>query len=359
MMEKQYNHERKAFIITDQGNEVAIVPFLFPDINHRGDVFSEVNVAKYSFSFYYKKDVPEIDYHLVNINVGAGGGHPQRLGWIIPLAALTSEDDDTRAFPFLNDFVFWAFCYLLSQDTILKRIAEDRDAFSDILDTEYPDGCIFIIDKDQMPEGITEKHLELSLARNGFFQVPSGYKNPQIVLPKGAELSLTPASEIINAEGHYLRDYLDEFLKQHAYNSNSFIRFFYLYQIVEILLDAEMIELLRDFANKIENDKATYLVADKALQKNTDSARFSRVVEHSGITIDQYADLDRVCNAFLGSDPAKPLKNPESVYQVRNHIVHRFRKAASDVSTVKDICDYLELYLYDLLINYKLPNANG
>lgn len=30
--------------------------------------------------------------------------------------------------------------------------------------------------------------------------------------------------------------------------------------------------------------------------------------------------------------------------KVRNHIVHRFRKAASDEATVKSICDHLELY---------------
>lgn len=357
-MERLYNHSRKAFILTDGTTEIEAVPFPYPDTDHHGSVFSEAEAIRFSSSVYYKKDVPEIDYHLVNVNVGLGGGSPQRVGWIIPLTALTTEDSDTLAEQFLNEYVFWAYCHLLSQDEIQKQLTEDGLSFSEILDLKYPDGCLLVIEKALMPTGITEKHLELSLARNGFFKHPSGYQNPKINLRKGGAMALSPASEIINDEGKYVRDYIDEYLSQHVYDTNSFIRFFYLYQIVEILLDAEMIELLRDFAKKIENDQATYQVADKALQKNTESTRFARIVRHSGINASMYADLDNACNAFLGSDPLHPLQNPESIYQVRNHIVHRFRKAAADIVAVKEICDFLELYLYDLLINYKLPDVN-
>lgn len=355
-MQRQYNHDRRAFLIKDGEDEFATIPFPFTDTNGAGNVFDERNVANYSFSIYYKSNVAELDYHLVKVNTGAGGGAPCRLGWMIPLATLTTEDAGVLAVPYLNEFVFWAYCYLLEQDDIQNGFNDEEASFGDILDSKYPDGCLLIIENAQMPAGKVEKHYELSLARNGYFKVASNYQNPKIALGKNNDLILSPAGEIFDAvQERYMNPYIEEFLSQHVYNPNSFIRFFFLYQIVEVLLDTEMVELLRDFANKIENNQTTYRTADKALQKNTESERFKRVVSHSRLDTANYADLDNACNGFTG---LVNIDNPESIYQVRNHIVHRFRKAVADEVSVKEICDHLELYLYDLLILYKKPDVN-
>lgn len=355
-MQRQYNHDRQAFLIKDGEDEFAAVPFPFSDANRTGNVFNEANTANYSFSIYYKKDIAELDYHLVKVNTGAGGGNPQRLGWLIPLTTLTTEDPAILAVPFLNEFAFWAYCYLLDIEDVQNGFSDDGATFEDILDDKFPDGYIFITENSQMPAGMTEKRYELSLARHGFFKKATGYTNPKISLNRGADIVLSPATEILNAAGGYVNPYIEEFLAHHTFNDNSFIRFFYLYQLVEVLLDAEMVELLRDFANKIENNQTTYKTADKALQKSTESERFGRIVRHSGLATANYTNLDAACNSFLGM---ANLVNPESVYQVRNHIVHRFRKAVADEASVKEICDYLELYLYDLLILYKLPDVNA
>lgn len=355
-MQRQYSHDRQAFLIKDGDVEFATVPFPYSDTNRAGNVFNEANVANYSFFIYFKKDIAELDYHLVKVNTGAGGGNPQRLGWMIPLAVLTTEDDAPLLEPFLNEYAFWAYCYLLGREDIQNAFNDPEATLGSILDDKYPDGCLLIVENAQMPAGKTEKHYELSLAKNGYFKVASHYLNPRINLARGSDLVLSPAGEILDAHGNYVNSYIEEFLTHHVFNANSFIRFFFLYQIVEVLLDAEMVELLRDFANKIENNQTTYRTADKALQNNTESERFGRVVRHSRLQTANYTDLDNACNSFTG---LTTLTNPESVYQVRNHIVHRFRKAVADIAAVKDICDYMELYMYDLLILYKKPDANA
>lgn len=356
-MQRQYNHERKAFLIKDGEEEVAAIPFPYSDTNRAGNVFDIGNAVNYRYSIYYKYNVAELDYHLVKVNTGVGGGRPKRLGWLIPLAALTTEDPDILAVPFLNEFAFWAYSYLLEQVDIQNGFNDEEATFSSILDAMYPDGCLLIVENVQIPVGKTEKHYELSLAKNGYFRVASNYLNPKILLARGSDLILTSAGEIIDdAQGSYSNQYIEEFITSHVYDNNSFIRFFFLYQIVEVLLDAEMVELLRDFANKIENNQTTYRTADKALQNNTESERFKRVVRHSGINTAAYTDLENACKGFTG---LVDIVNPESIYQVRNHIVHRFRKAASDEASVKDICDYMELYMYDLLIAYKKPDVNA
>ena len=281
---------------------------------------------------------------------------------------------------YLNEYVFWAYCHLLKKREIQDKINDSEEmSFSDILSELYPDGSLLIIEKGKMPEGKTEKSYELSLASNGYFKKQVNYRNPKIKSKSNNKLKLTSASEILNADGSYMNTYINEFLTKHVYNENSFIRFFYLYQIVEILLDAEMVELLRDYAKKIENNEVTFRTAENGLQKNTESERFKKIVERAGLfnkEIYDYNVFDNVCVKFVGLEEEKKekekeikkgtkgvnvdkFKHPEIIYQVRNHIVHRFRKAIADEDTVKDICDHLELYLYDLLIAYKKPDANS
>ncbi len=357
-MERYYSHDKKAFLIKDGENDAAVVPFSFSDLNNHGDVLNEANLAQFDYKICYKKDVPELDYHFVKINIGVDGGHPIRLGWMIPIATLTTDDADTLAKQYLNEYIFWAYCFLLSLEPIQNELGSDK-SLSEVLEEKYPDGCIFIVEKSQMPAGKSIKHCELSLARNGYFFSRSNYLNPQIELKLDDLLVLSPAGEILGLDGRYVNQYIEEFLEKYTYDTNSFIRFFYLYQIVEVLLDKELIEVLRDLANKIENNEATYKTADNALQDNgTEIKRFERFVNNSKIKVNQYIELDQACNDFLGSKPDRQLKNPESVYQVRNHIVHRFRKATADAVAVNKICDLLELYLYDLLIKYKLPDVN-
>lgn len=354
-MEKQYNHDKRAFLLYEEGNEVAEIPFPYSDTNQRGHVFSEAKASGYSFFVYYRKDVPELGYHLVYAKTEKS--KKKRLGWLIPMSALTTEDDDTLVKPHLNEFAFWAYCYLLDLPDIQDALNEDRELGA-VLSEKYPDGNLLIIENKQIPEGKTEKSYELSLARNGYFKSASKYINPKIELVSGGDLKLIPASEVLNESGAYVNEYIEEFLAHHVYDENSFIRFFYLYQIVEVLLDAEMVELLKDFAKKLENNQATFRTADKVLQNYTEFDRFKRVVQNAGLKTEVYNSLDTACYDFLGGEPNRRLKNPESIYQVRNHIVHRFRKAVADIESVKDICDHLELYLYDLLIKYKRPNVN-
>lgn len=351
-----YNHDRKAFLVNEGDEELACVDFNFSDLDHNGNILTMEEASNYTYAEYYKKDVKELAYRITNVNVGEGGGAPQRVGWILPIAMLTTEDEDTLGQEHVNQYVFFAYCYLLGKEAIVDEVINGKE-LDEILTETYPDGCLLIVNNTRMPEGVTLKRLELSLARNGYFLKPTEYANP--LISEDGNLNLTPALEILKSDNSYVDNYLDTYLRWHVYNPNPFIRFFYLYQLVEVLLDMEMIAILKDFIYLLENSKTSYRTAETALQKHTESERFFRIVQNSGLKVADYAAFDNLCYTFLNwceDEEKKP--NPESIYQVRNHIVHRFRKAASDEATVKSICDHLELYLYDLLICYKLPKVN-
>lgn len=355
-MQLTYNHDRKAFLINEGDEELASIDFKFSDLDHQGNVMAIEEAGGYVYADYYKKGVKELSYRTVYVkNTGDGGGNPQRVGWMLPISMLTTEDEETLAKEHVNQYVFFAYCYLLGKEAVLNELLNGRE-LDEILTEAYSDGCLLIVNNANMPAGVTLKKLELSLARNGYFANATGYANP--LISEEGNLNLTPAGEILNADGTYIDPYLEAFLRQYSYSSNTFIRFLYLYQIEEVLMNTEMVYQLEDFLYLLKQNKPNYRKVENGLKETTESKRLKQIVENAHLHSTIINALDQKCNEFLNSDDDNPLVQPESIYQVRNHIVHRFRVASGDENAVKDICDHLELYLYDLLICYKLPKVN-
>jgi len=355
-MQLTYNHDRKAFLINDGEEELACIPFLFSDLNHQGSVMTLEEAGGYTYAQYYKKDVKELSYRTVYMkNTGESGVDPQRVGWMLPISMLTTEDEETLTKEHVNQYVFFAYCYLLGKEVIQNNLINGKE-LDEILTKAYPDGCLLIVNKENIPEGFVLKKLELSLARNGYFASATGYANP--LINEEGNLNLTPACDILKADGTYIDPYIEDFLKKYSYNNNTFIRFLYLYQVEEVLMNREMVSQLEDFLYLLKQNKPNYRKVENGLKETTESKRLKQIVENAHLQSTIINALDQKCNEFLNSEGDNPLVQPESIYQVRNHIVHRFRVASGDENTVKDICDHLELYLYDLLICYKQPKVN-
>lgn len=355
-METIYDHDKKAFLIKEEDDVLAEVPFKFSDQNHEGRLLLMSEAEGYDFSVYYKKGIRELAYRETKLKVGEGGGKPQRLGWMLPMVTLTTEDHDILAKEHMNQYVFFAYCYLLKKEQVVEQITTEEKSFGDILGDLFPDGSLLIANRDKEPGGFTFKKIELSLARNGFYIKPSGYCNPLIT--EEGSLNLTFAAEILKEDNTYVYPYIEEFLTKYAYNDNVFIRFFYLYQILEVLMNQEIIQQLKDYLCLLENEKPNYRKLENVIKENTESKRLKNIVENAQLNSSIASLMDTTCNTFLGADEDCLLSHPESIYQVRNHIVHRFRVASGDEDGLKDICDHIELYLYDLLIQYKLPKIN-
>ena len=126
-METIYDQGRKAFLIKDGDEEQASVPFPFSDKDHQGQDLQMADVADYKFATYYKKDVRELEYCIVNVNTGAGGGAPQRVGWMIPFATLTTEDETILNQQHLNQYIFYAYCHLLEKQEIMEQLADGNE----------------------------------------------------------------------------------------------------------------------------------------------------------------------------------------------------------------------------------------
>lgn len=353
-----YNHAHKRFTYTDDNGVAVDVPFGFKDEDVNGAVFTPGALVDYEVIVVHKKDIPELEYREVRVNTGVGGGAPVRIGWLIPVALVTTDDPAIIALPHINDYIFIAYCYLINQSKISDRLLAGED-LGYTLDVEYSDAALLIINKSRIPANITIKRLELSLAYFGYFQAKSKHLN---VIAKNNNTSntlvLTPCKEILKADGKYRDDYIEDFLTKYAGEDNAFFKFFYLYQIVEVLLDKELIVKLEDYVNLLKNNKATLRKYDTLMKNSTESDRFKAVVDNAGMTNQKFDNLVTLSNKFTDTEDT-PQAHPECIYQVRNHVMHRFRKAVEDEVLLSEICEEIEIYLYQLLINYKAPKANG
>lgn len=352
-----YDHNRNAFLIKDGEDVLADVLFPFSDLNHKGELLTMEEVKEYDFSEYYKKGIRELSFRETNLNVGEGGGAPQRLGWMLPIVTLTTNDPEILAKEHMNQYVFFAYCYLLERKEVVDKIITEIDkGFGEILEELFSDGSLLVVSNNRKPEGFSFKKVELSLARNGFYKQHSDFCNP--LIKEAGSLNLTLSAEILKNDDNYVAPYIEDFLTKYTYNENIFIRFFYLYQILEVLMDQEMIHLLEDYLYLLKHVKPNYRKIESGLKETTESKRLAKIVENAKLRSDIVVQMDKKCNTYLGADNDSLLHHPESVYQVRNHIVHRFRIASEDEAGLIDVCNHIELYIYDLLIQYKLPKVN-
>lgn len=354
-----YNKANKEFTITSDDGLSVSVPFGFKDSDVNGNQHAPTEAESYVYGLYYKHNVPELEYKKININQGTQGGEPKFAGWMLPINLLTTKDPVILALPHINDYVYYAFCYVLKQEAVAEQLFLERD-LSEVLEELYPNGTLLVLNSTRIPNGVTIQQLELSLASFGYFRKPSNHLNSIIASKiQNDGIALTPCKEILNSDGSYMDPYISEFLEKYAGEKNSFFWFFYLYQIVEVLLDKELIVKLQDYIKLLETNKATIRKYDKLMQNSTESDRFKAIISNAKLEGVDYPELKSKCNQFISSDPDNHLEPPECIYQVRNHVMHRFRKAIEDEQLLLEICEHLELYLYDVLIRYKRPKANA
>lgn len=153
-----YDHDRKAFLIKDGEDVLADVSFPFSDLNHKGELLTMEEVKEYDFSEYYKKGIRELSFRETKLNVGEGGGAPQRLGWMLPIVTLTTNDPEILAKEHMNQYVFFAYCYLLEKKDVVDKIITEIDkGFGEILEELFSDGSLLVVSNNRKPEGFSFK----------------------------------------------------------------------------------------------------------------------------------------------------------------------------------------------------------
>lgn len=348
-MEYRYNPARKAFLTYDaEGNETGgYIKFRFED-SYNGDNFYEEPLADFTFSLYYKPDIKEAEDFAFLINKNHRS-KLKRTGWIIPLATLITEDDSIQEHSHLSCYAFHAYQYLLSLSDFEDVM--DIDAFQEVVGSEkYRNACLLITYNQHYPDSDL-KRLELVLARYGFYKSPVEHKNPKLNAIEDNTIEFHPVMDIVNPQGDYIDPYIDELIQTHLNEDNPVIRYLYLYQVIEVLINRILVLELQKLIKELNGPTGSIHEVSDVLKSKTEIARWKKIEENAGIKAKDYNTFRKECVKFLETD--KQLSHPDSIYKVRNHITHRFRLAANRKPEISVINDYFERYLWDLLCAYR------
>lgn len=356
-MELNYNFEDHLFTANDETGELFSVDFIFPD-EKDGNRFLFAQSPAFQIEEWHRAGIAENDSYSIYVRSVVNDEYDFRIGWLVPFEALVSKEHDNATNKHFYEFAFNAYILLIQRPDIFERLSAG-ETFSDIISSIYTEknSVLMVVENCLIKQDLKLNQLELSMYRNGYFKkIP--FENPLIQKPESGEhetkLILTRSGSIFNAtDNKYLNPYIREFLYEHPTDSNPFIRFFYLYQLVEVMFDDYLITNLTKLIKGINEGTSSVRQLDDELRNTTESARFLTIFKDSQLSEGDYSDLKSLCVSYLPNETVKDKGIQEYVYQVRNRIIHRFRLVASDEAAITKINDHLFLFLIDLLIHYK------
>lgn len=349
-METRYDRTTRSFLILDsEGNETGgSIKYRFLDI-HGGNKFEDENFDDFSFTVCFKEKMKESEDYSFIENTDSIGDN-KRIGWVIPLSLLITDDDTILKNPHLSCYVFHAYQFLLKSKEYEEVM--DDDSFSTTINQEAnKNKCLLITYKQHLADAKI-KRLELPLARYGYYFYDNHHYNEKRKSVENNMIRLSLAFHVIDNTGSYFDTYFDQLLETHLEVQEPIIRFLYLYQVIEILINKVLIKNLEDLINELKGPTGSIREVSDILKKHTEIERWKKIESDSAIIHSGYEDLRRLCNSYVRRT-GNPFEHPNSIYKVRNHIIHRFRIAAQNQNDIKDINNLFEMYLYDLLIKYK------
>ena len=349
-METRYDRTTRSFLILDiDGNESGdSIKYRFLD-THGGNNFEEENLDDFSFTVCFKEKMKESEDYAFIENKDIDDGN-KRIGWVIPLSLLITDDDTILNDPHLSCYVFHAYQHLLKSDEYAE-VPDDESFTSKISEEANKNKCLLITYNHHLADADI-KRLELPLARYGYYFHDNHHYNEKRKAVENNKIKLSLASNVVDNTGSYIDPYIDQLLEKHLTVREPIIRFLYLYQVIEILINKVLIKNLEDLITELKGPTGSVREVSDVLKKQTEIERWNKVENDSAITPNDYDDLKSLCNTYVRRTE-NPFEHPNSIYKVRNHITHRFRIAAQNQNDIKDINNLFEMYLYDLMIKYK------
>ena len=188
------------------------------------------------------------------------------------------------------------------------------------------------------------------MAKYGYYKTIKDYTNPKIDLTE--KIIRRPCDGILEADGNPFDQYLFDCIRTHLNEKDPVLKFLYLYQIIESFFTRIVVQDLEGLIAEVKNPAGALKDMSDALKIRKEINRWTTIEERAQIKGAEHAELDETCRQFLTSTDAN-LKHPQSIYSVRNHIIHRFRVAIIQVELLKEINFLFELYLIDVLCRYK------
>lgn len=289
-----------------------------------------------------------------------------RIGWIFPIQALQSKEHSFADNEHFLKYAFVAFHLLCKGETnAFRKIPNYEDNRSYSIDEFYAeDSIILCLSKkkiDNFEKFSIDDYLP-SLFKWGYYlQVKRNPDQICISAEKQEEvrrkLKVGPISSSLKGN-RFVKSLLSEVL---PYEDVPLLAFFYLYQIVELLIEKVLIhEQRRKIDELIDNkDKPFELIEIVEKMKGSFSEK-SRLISLFNNYLDSppyLEDLKQACNEFLEKYKRKSGTDFWNyLYNVRNLLFHQYRNVEqADTNELREIVKYFRIVIPDLLMSCKIP----
>ena len=316
----------KRWFIRDNKPET-IVHFLYSDRRSDGSLFSVDVIAQYTVFVLFKDPVSQNEFSEIIIN-----NTDPRIGALVSLQSIESINANL-----IDCWQKW-YVFIASYYYCLNRESLDANTNKDRI-------VLAILENSRCPKEISQKELLVSLQCYGVY--PDRYK-------KNSLTDVLPRKVKVNLISPYLAtdNYIHNLLTNYIYEENPIVLFMCYYQVIEILMD-DM--LVKGFIDNILNTFHGNLSLRAEKGETTELTRINKILNESGI-VDRPEFLAQ-CKVVL----RRIQKNCEdsfadSLYQVRNSLVHRGRLFIDNKSLLNDLSivnDYFELLIYDIISEYR------
>lgn len=328
----RYNAIEHKFIKKDDGLEL---PFLYNDNTSEGNLFDISRYKNYIFIELYNTAIKEDSIYELKIK--------ERIGVILPLASIVNFVSSVS-----GSFLFEWYLFLGTAYYLLNKDRID-------VDPSFTGMCFAILEKEKL-KGESVKDVELikwALTSENYYS--QAEKVNSLLVPvtnKSQKIKLNLCSSYLSGNS-----YVKFFYEQYLYEKDVIKRFLYCYQIIELLLDDVLIETLHQNILKCHSGN---LSLRSNMDSITESIRFNRILEKTNQN-NKNQNFDAACKDFLknaGKDISQVNQFPDSLYQVRNCIVHRLRYIVNTIleQDLAVIDDYFELLINNILADYNKKN---
>lgn len=266
----------------------------------------------------------------------------RRVGWAIPVVALDSDQHDYNKNEHFLRYAWVAIRLALTSERgvgVRKRVdvaGRVEVSFSELFD---PSTVLLVISRETLTESC-EFDLEraaVSLAQFGYVDMQTG--DPAGVrlamsLPVGSKLYYELASPDVGASS-----VIASLIQGAATSHNEVLRFFYLYQVIELLIERVFVEeqanVVRDLISASGDSSRTKDAISRMGEVANEKRRISLLLNQYSCIRDPMDALRGVCSDFLrivGRAAGSTFE--EFLYPVRNFVFHQFRQVPPEALEV-------------------------
>lgn len=283
----------------------------------------------------------------------------ERAGWIFPITILESNDNDYKEKSNLNNYKYIAYQKLLELDVTITSSAADFMKLTDL----YKDVSVCLLSKE-VTKKIDHFNIEnyiLSFYRYGYSPQTKSIKPKSIYDKSGfikdmrdnrSRIKLTKSQFNIASTDFTKALFLENLLQSDSY----IIRFIFLYQIIEHLIQ---VEFDQHFQNHLDNYHTGKLGKNDLKEQIINSSRerdlIKSIFDRVNLDSQLKSEFTQECDFLFSDIGLTKIREsfPDKIYDLRNIFTHNLRLLTSKEKSVIQIMEIFERVMISFLINHE------